>query len=74
MQSGGCRKNGRYEAQLHNQVSFGSGRRGGEQVYLGVYASEEAAARAYDRAALHFYGADAHLNVRPPPFSPLFLP
>jgi hypothetical protein len=60
-----CRKNGRFEAQLHNQgASIGRvGRRGGEQVYLGVYTSEESAAHSYDRAAIKFYGEAAHLNV-----------
>jgi hypothetical protein len=41
----------------------GSKRPRGRQVYLGSYASEEAAARVYDAAALLFRARDAPINV-----------
>ena len=42
------------------------GRTRGKQVYLGGWLTEEAAAHAYDLAAIRFWGADAVLNARPP--------
>ena len=59
-----CRRNGRYEAQLHNTVRGPSGYSRSEQVYLGVYKSEEKAARAYDRATLKWGNNVENLNVR----------
>lgn len=41
------------------------GRSRGKQVYLGGWLSEDAAARAYDLAAIAFWHSDAVLNVRP---------
>jgi hypothetical protein len=37
----------------------------GRQLYVGVYKSEEKAARAYDCAAIKLLGSEAKLNVRP---------
>eukprot|EP00951_Prasinocladus_malaysianus_P022560 scaffold189508_cov40-Prasinocladus_malaysianus.AAC.1 len=59
---------GRFEAHLWDssvprERKNNKGRRKGKQVYLGGWASEEEAARAYDRAALRFWGDSATLNV-----------
>ena len=40
------------------------GRSRGKQVYLGGWENENAAARAYDLAAIAFWHSDAVLNVR----------
>ncbi|KAG6593356.1 AP2-like ethylene-responsive transcription factor, partial [Cucurbita argyrosperma subsp. sororia] len=54
---------GRYEAHLWDKNSWNEGQnKKGRQVYLGAYDDEEAAAHAYDLAALKYWGAETVIN------------
>ncbi|NP_001346556.1 AP2-like ethylene-responsive transcription factor CRL5 [Zea mays] len=54
---------GRYEAHLWDNSCRKEGQtRKGRQVYLGGYDVEEKAARAYDLAALKYWGTSTHVN------------
>ncbi|KAL6495793.1 hypothetical protein OROGR_030356 [Orobanche gracilis] len=54
---------GRYEAHLWDKNSWNQSQsKKGKQVYLGAYNDEGAAARAYDLAALKYWGQDTILN------------
>ncbi|KAF7850338.1 hypothetical protein BT93_L5599 [Corymbia citriodora subsp. variegata] len=54
---------GRYEAHLWDNSCKKEGQtRKGRQVYLGGYDKEEKAARAYDLAALKYWGPSTHIN------------
>ncbi|XP_074590701.1 AP2-like ethylene-responsive transcription factor At1g16060 [Curcuma longa] len=54
---------GRYEAHLWDKNCWNeSQNKKGKQVYLGAYDDEEAAAHAYDLAALKYWGQDTILN------------
>ncbi|PNT74070.1 hypothetical protein BRADI_1g07290v3 [Brachypodium distachyon] len=54
---------GRYEAHLWDNTCTKEGQtRKGRQVYLGGYDMEEKAARAYDLAALKYWGPATHIN------------
>lgn len=54
---------GRYEAHLWDNSCKKEGQtRKGRQVYLGGYDMEEKAARAYDCAALKYWGPSTHIN------------
>ncbi|XP_047159102.1 AP2-like ethylene-responsive transcription factor AIL1 isoform X1 [Vigna umbellata] len=57
------RLTGRYEAHLWDNSCRKEGQtRKGRQVYLGGYDKEEKAARAYDLAALKYWGPTTHIN------------
>ncbi|KAJ6825613.1 AP2-like ethylene-responsive transcription factor [Iris pallida] len=54
---------GRYEAHLWDKSTWNQNQnKKGKQVYLGAYDEEEAAARAYDLAALKYWGAGTLIN------------
>ncbi|XP_017254585.2 AP2-like ethylene-responsive transcription factor CRL5 [Daucus carota subsp. sativus] len=56
---------GRYEAHLWDNSCKKEGQtRKGRQVYLGGYDMEEKAARAYDCAALKYWGVATHINFQ----------
>ncbi|XP_038971802.1 AP2-like ethylene-responsive transcription factor SMOS1 [Phoenix dactylifera] len=54
---------GRYEAHLWDKSTWNQNQnKKGKQVYLGAYDDEETAARAYDLAALKYWGAGTLIN------------
>jgi AP2-like factor (ANT lineage) len=54
---------GRYEAHLWDKSTWNQNQnKKGKQVYLGAYDEEEAAARAYDLAALKYWGPGTLIN------------
>ncbi|KAK3128380.1 hypothetical protein QOZ80_6BG0460780 [Eleusine coracana subsp. coracana] len=54
---------GRFEAHLWDKGTWNpTQKKKGKQVYLGAYNEEEAAARAYDLAALKYWGSSTYTN------------
>ncbi|XP_061360826.1 AP2-like ethylene-responsive transcription factor BBM1 [Gastrolobium bilobum] len=54
---------GRFEAHLWDKLSWNiTQKKKGKQVYLGAYGEEESAARAYDLAALKYWGTSTLTN------------
>ncbi|MED6144749.1 hypothetical protein PIB30_018422 [Stylosanthes scabra] len=60
---------GRFEAHLWDKLSWNvTQKKKGKQVYLGAYDEEESAARAYDLAALKYWGTSTSTNFPLPDY------